>query len=89
MSGHIERAEQAVAALADRRQRAREAFYDGMPARRTESVPAALAEAIEVATRVKITRDIVEAAELADDDGAAYVNVIAAAFAAAGFEVVE
>lgn len=87
MSGHIGRAAEAVAALADRRQRAREAFYDrcdtgGM-------VNTAINEAVEVATRVRVTDEVVEAAELADDDGAAFVSVITAAFAAAGFEVIE
>lgn len=75
-------------ALADRQQRAREAYYDryalgdniGGGARK-----AALREAIETATRVRITPEVRAAALAADniDDG------LIAAFRAAGFEVEE
>lgn len=79
------------AARRDRKQRAAEAGIDavGDPSLFTLTAAKAVATAVETAMRVKITRDIVEAAELADDDGAAFVSVITAAFAAAGFEVVE
>jgi hypothetical protein len=77
-------------ALDDRRQRAREAYYDryalgdniGGSARK-----AAVSECIEIATRVRITPEIVAAAEASGDY--AYVDMLAAAFRAAGFEVEE
>ena len=67
--------------IADRRQRAREAFHDG---------ESDLDWAVEVAMQVKITDDIVKAAW---DNGATSFRgrkkIIEAAFRAAGFEVVE
>ena len=73
----------------DRKQRAAEAGHDavGDPSLFTLTAAKAVAEAVGVAIRVKITRDIVEAAELTGDYS--YVDMIAAAFAAAGFEVIE
>lgn len=77
----------------DRKQRAREAGHGAAPhsALNGSRVAAIMIDAaVETAMRVKITRDIVEAAELADvDTEAAYLNVITAAFAAAGFEIEE
>lgn len=72
-------------ALADRRQRAREAFWDRYaPEQYDEQLPA-LTDAIETATRVKITQDIVDAGNGLPGRYA----VIKAAFRAAGFEVEE
>lgn len=82
-------------ALADRRQRAREAGYDAcavsMP---TESESAAIECAIETATRVRIDADVISAACII---GKTYSpgrspreqvrEIIEAAFRAAGFEV--
>ena len=90
MSTHIDRAAAAVAALTDRRQIAREAFYDrcdtgGM-------VNTAINEAIETATRVRITEDVIAAAvEVGDLTQGTKVacRTLAAAFRAAGFEVEE
>ena len=63
--------------IADRRQRAREAFHDG---------ESDLDWAIEVATQVKITADVLRPAAL----GYPVVEeIVKAAFRAAGFEVVE
>ena len=85
--------------LIDRRQRAREAYWDDMRglSMRTSGIEAA----IEVATRVQITPEIIEAARAgwlaASTDRASWVEEpgprqygrLAAAFRAAGFEVVE
>lgn len=80
----------------DRRERARKAYYNryalgdhiGGTARK-----AAIRDCIEVATRVEITEDIIEAALNAVSAGRGarprYANAITAAFRAAGFEVVE
>lgn len=74
-----------------RRQRAREAAYDEVPPIGIRAGSAdrlfrdGVEAAIETATRVKITPEIVEAAELSEDY--AYVDMIVAAFKAAGFEV--
>lgn len=74
-------------ALADRRQRARETYYDTCVAGRdrVEGSAIALDAAIETATRVRITPEVRAAALAADniDDG------LIAAFRAAGFEVEE
>lgn len=83
--------------IADRRQRARIEYYDDCSRRRdaVEGSAIALDAAIEVATQVKITEDVEDAAEAAcgdtihDYDGAEMRNVIRAVFRAAGFEVVE
>lgn len=80
-----------MSALDDRRQRAREAFYDGMAI--GDVVQTAAAEAcIETATRVRVNGDMIDAAQ---NVGAPFLNeheardVLAAAFRAAGFEVEE
>lgn len=78
-------------ALDDRRQSAREAYWD---ARNETGVQGmiGLDDAIETATRVKITYDIVRAAEVAggwDIPDPIYQAMLTAAFRAAGFEVVE
>lgn len=83
--------------LADRRQQAREAYYDTFTSdigelggeRRKASVRAC----IEVATQVKITDDIIDAAygevPWAPTERSDMPDIIKAAFEAAGFEVVE
>lgn len=83
------------AARADRRQRAREAYYDSTAGSGGQEGSAiALEDAIETATRVRITPEI-EAAYVAaaygvhDQVTAAIVPGLAAAFRAAGFEVEE
>jgi hypothetical protein len=72
-----------VSALEDRRQNALEAYFDD---------DNSVMSAIESATRVEITEDIIEAAldAVSAGNGARprYVNAIIAAFRAAGFEVV-
>lgn len=82
--------------LADRRQRARIAYYDAVPPYQQESSAGALEEAIETATRVRITPEIVEAAcagwlaaegSWTEHPGPRQVARLAAAFRAAGFEV--
>lgn len=71
--------------IADRRQRALEAFYDASgPAGESERPEVA----IEVATQVKITDDIVRAAAIQGPDGVV-AEILKVAFRAAGFEVVE
>lgn len=79
--------------IADRRQRAREAGQDEFGGSYGGVLPDAanaIDAAIEVATQVKITDDIVKAAW---DSGATSFRgrkkIIEAAFRAAGFEVVE
>lgn len=71
--------------IADRRKRAREAYYD-YPERRGEHVGHPLDAAIEVATQVKITDDIWKSVGLPELAARA---VCEAAFRAAGFEVAE
>lgn len=90
MSGHVERAYAAETERLDRAQRAREAYWDDMRGRsmRTEGIEAA----IEAATRVRVTPEIIAvAAEFAATPGSTkgVCKMLAAAFAAAGFEVVE
>jgi hypothetical protein len=82
--------------ITDRRQRAREAAYDNpsvsAAAERSATVSAMLDDAVEAATRVKLTYDIVNAAIAADAPymmGADIDEVLTAAFRAAGFEVEE
>lgn len=71
--------------LEDRRQRAREAAWDkARPDDHTE-IPD-VDEAIEVATRVKITREMVQ---VLANGGASDVQDLRDIFAAAGFEVIE
>lgn len=74
--------------LADRRQRARETYWDN----RQYAETAALDEAIETATRVNITEDVIAAAVEVGDLAQGTKNAwrtLAAAFRAAGFEVEE
>lgn len=80
--------------IADRQQRAREAgqdefssSYGGMLSR--ADMIDAIDAAIEVATQVKITDDIVNAARRASTIGFETPSGLIAAFRAAGFEVVE
>lgn len=84
------------AALADRRQRAREAAYDAAPGNGT--VRDATEAAIDTATRVQITPGLVAAArEIATeqmhdpqaptDPAERWKVILTAAFRAAGFEV--
>lgn len=90
MSTHISRAAEAVAALAARRQIAREAGQDAAEVSWVEAT--GIDEAIEVATRVRVTDEVVEAAQHAFPvlrDVAEGKRMLEAAFAAAGFEVVE
>ncbi len=82
--------------IADRRQRALEAHANSWVEENGNSVwreSTALANAIEVATQVKITDDIEAAALSTVPEGeqfpAMYYQMIEAAFRAAGFEVVE
>jgi hypothetical protein len=78
--------------LDDRRQRAREAYWDDM--RGLSMRTSGIENAIEVATRVQVTKEIVNAGQLASGYGGdiardTYRAIITAAFRAAGFEVVE
>ena len=74
--------------IEDRRQRAREAYWDSI----SDRAERMLDTAVEVATQVRLTNDIIEAAQnafpiLRDvDEGAVMLR---AAFTAAGFEVIE
>lgn len=96
---HDERCEPPGAAgLADRRQRAREAFWDRLApppiaANGTGGVTECLDEAIETATRVRLTREIFDAffavKPSGDPDNPNWREPIAAAFRAAGFEIEE
>lgn len=87
--------------IEDRRQRAREAFFDGSCAHVDADCIGGLADAIEAATRVRITDDVlISSVEIAnqvlatrlEDDGtfgdlSEVRPVIAAALTALGFEV--
>jgi hypothetical protein len=83
--------EGASEALAERRQAAREAFYDaGGP--QIVGPAQALDDAIEAATRVQVTPEIIAAAVLAVQHVLVLdrpQQAIIAAFRAAGFEVVK
>lgn len=75
--------------LDERRQRAREAFWDAVV---DVGAREAAEAAIETATRVRITREIREACVQATGYGydippSAYDDIIRTAFSAAGFEV--
>jgi hypothetical protein len=82
--------EGASEALGERRQAAREAFYDaGGP--QIVGPAQALDDAIEAATRVQVTPEIVAAgypSALTDRDRKLCAPLVAAAFRAAGFQVV-
>lgn len=71
--------------LADRRQRAREAFHDARAAAAVEFAEHGLDEAIETATRVRVTPEIVEASMA--EPFITTAEALARAFRAAGFEV--
>jgi hypothetical protein len=85
----------AAVALDERRQRAREVFLDEIApgSQYARNAARAIDEAIETATRVRVTREVEDAAEAAagdtihDYDGAEMRRIIEAAFRAAGFEV--
>ena len=76
-----------VSAVEERRQRAREAFWDASHA--TPNVGTALDRGITAATRVKVTQEVVRAALVARDDNrwGNMAKAVEAAFRAAGFEV--
>lgn len=78
--------------IADRRQRALEAYNDAIVEMYNDidlGTNSRFELAIEVATQVKITDDIVNAARRASTIGFETPSGIEAAFRAAGFEVVE
>jgi len=83
-------AEQAVAALRDRRSRAAEAGIDavGNPSLFTLTAAKAVAEAVGVAIRVRVDDEIVRAATNVSSI-VLTKQALEAAFAAAGFEVEE
>jgi hypothetical protein len=92
---HHHHDERCSSPLDDRRQRAREAYADKSPLPvaggvmpQAAEAMAAIEEAIETATRVRITPGIVEAAAATGRGfGFALPMAIEAAFRAAGFEV--
>jgi hypothetical protein len=75
--------------LEERRQRAREAFCDELatPGAVDSETYRALDMCVETATRVKITKEIVEAAHTGWLATGVYQHGLCAAFRAAGFEV--
>lgn len=76
--------------VVDRRQRAREAYWDARTDGNGMIAPDAVAEAIETATRVKLTPEVAEAFLAAPgDDPDDIWGPLRAAFRAAGFEVEE
>lgn len=77
-----------MSALEERRQRANETFWNHEP----HGTMAAVDDAIQVATRVQMTHEIVLAFIQAPDTGADHDDIagpLRAAFEAAGFEVVQ
>ena len=78
-------------ARTDRRQRAREAYYDACGPGRPEGSAIALEAGIETATRVRVDADVTQAVRNAYPDimvrGKELKGVIEVAFRAAGFEV--
>lgn len=83
-----------MSAIEERRQRAREAAYDQMPVERMASSAWDIERAIEVATRVQISPDLIRAAQNATECDPAECDpcieaAVRAALEAAGFEVVE
>jgi hypothetical protein len=97
---HHHHDERCSSELTDRRQRAREVFDDRWSGADNmfgseswaERLQAAREDAIETATRVRITLEVVEAAWQASGYGGdisidTYRDIIAAGFRAAGFEV--
>ena len=77
-----------MSALEERRQRAREAFYDAY-ADGTFVEVRGVEECIETATRVQITDEVLIAAIKARREAPDTEGIIRAAFLAAGFEVEE
>lgn len=77
-----------VGPIDERRQRAREAFYDTLETTHADS---AIDEAIATATRVKLTDDVVDryGGDRFDPTGAARRMVMREVLAACGFEVEE
>lgn len=75
--------------LADRRQRAREAGHDLAGPSIVGDNVAAIEAAIETATRVQVTEEILARARQESPDGFIAVRAVIAAFRAAGFEVEE
>lgn len=75
-----------MSALEERRQRAREAFWDESAGMMT-GAKAGLEQAIETATRVKITPEVMRAACRENAPGPVGVESIRAALTALGFEV--
>jgi len=80
--------------ISDRRQRAREAFWDGAADQSSigngHPFLKALGNCVEVATQIKLTPEIVEAAIRAGQGTHMDIEkALVAAFAAAGFEVIE
>jgi hypothetical protein len=82
-----------MTSLDDRRQSAREAAHDAATGNTSQYYRdrAALAAAIEAATRVKITPEVIDAFIRSPEDyeHGDVANPLRAAFRAAGFEVVE
>lgn len=78
------------AEIADRRQRAREAFWDGTCTHiRDSECRVGIDAAIEVATQVKLTPEIIEAAGAADVNSDGPELIARLVLKAAGFEVIE
>jgi len=76
--------------IRDRRQRAREALWDGVPARAVPLLPVgAVEDAVQVATQVKITHDVIMAFMQEPGSPDDIAAPLAAAFRAAGIEVIE
>jgi len=80
-----------MGALEDRRQNAREAGWDATARWSRESTHAAIEAAIETATRVRITPEIILAADGVSVLGGlgSTAEVLRRVFTAAGFEVVQ
>jgi len=80
------------AEIADRRERAREAFWDGAADESSLSnghpFLRALGNCVEVATQVKLTPEIIEAAGAADVDSDGPELIARLVLKAAGFEVI-
>jgi hypothetical protein len=77
-----------MSALDDRRQQAREAAHDGLDLPEI-AVRQAIDDAIETATRVQVTPEIIAAARMAGETSWSMTEIVSAAFRAAGFEVVK
>lgn len=76
--------------IEDRRQRAREAYWNETCAHLAGSdCMTGIEEAIDTATCVQLTPEIMRAAERKNVHGAVSIEAVRAALEAAGFEVVE